>query len=63
MWQTRIFNLALRVLSKVPQFGFIHKAFGNIAYDMSISNHFDREYRVVNYKESIRRIANAHMKA
>nr|WP_320039519.1 NAD-dependent epimerase/dehydratase family protein [uncultured Bacteroides sp.] len=62
MWQTRIFNPALRLLSKLPQLCFIHKAFGNIAYDMSISNHFDGKYRVVSYEESIRRIANAHMK-
>ena len=61
MWQTRIFNPALRLLSKVPQLGFIHKAFGSIAYDMSLSNHFDGKYRVVSYEESIRRIANAHM--
>lgn len=63
MWQTRIFNPALKVLSKVPKFGFIHKAFGSIAYDMEMSNHFDGKYRVVSYEESIRRIAKAHMKA
>lgn len=62
MWQTRIFNPALRLLSKVPQLGFIHKAFGSIAYDMELSNHFEGKYRVVSYEESIRRIANAHMK-
>lgn len=61
MWQTRIFNPALRLLSKVPQLGFIHKAFGSIAYDMGLSNHFDGKYRVVSYEESIRRIAKAHM--
>ena len=63
MWQTRIFNPALRLLSKVPQLGFIHKAFGSIAYDMEMSNHFDGKYRVVSYEESIRRISKAHMKA
>ena len=62
MWQTRIFNPALRLLSKIPQLGFIHKAFGSIAYDMKMSNHFDGKYRVVSYEESIRRIAKAHMK-
>lgn len=61
MWQTRIFNPVLRLLSKVPQLGFIHKAFGSIAYDMNISNHFDGRYRVVSYEESIKRIAKAHM--
>ncbi len=61
MWQTRIFNPILRLLSKAPKLGFIHKAFGSIAYDMELSNHFDGKYRVVSYDESIRRIANAHM--
>lgn len=62
MWQTRIFNPLLKILSKSERLGFIHKAFGSIAYDMSLSNHFDGKYRVVSYEESIRRIANAHMK-
>ena len=62
MWQTRIFNPALRLLSKIPKLGFIHKAFGSITYDMKMSNHFDGKYRVVSYEESIRRIAKAHMK-
>ncbi len=61
MWQTRIFNPFLRLLSKVPKLGFIHKAFGSIAYDMALSNHFDGKYRVVSYEESIQRIAKAHM--
>lgn len=63
MWLTRIFNPVLRLLSKSEKFGFIHKAFGSIAYDMAMSNHFDGKYRVVSYEESISRIANAHMKA
>lgn len=63
MWQTRIFNPALRLLSKMSCFGFIHKAFGSIAYDMSMSNHFDGKYRVVSYEESIQRIAKAHVHA
>ena len=61
MWQTRIFNPVLRLLSKVPQLDFIYKVFGSIVYDMELSNHFDGKYRVVSYEESIRRIANAHM--
>ena len=61
MWQTRIFNPALRLFSKFEKFSFIHKAFGSIAYDMSMSNHFDGKYRVVSYEESIQRIAKAHM--
>lgn len=62
MWQTRIFNPLLKLFSKSERLGLIHKAFGSIAYDMSLSNHFDGKYRVVSYEESIRRIANAHMK-
>ena len=61
MWHTRLFNPALRFLSKMPMFDFIHKAFGSIVYDMKMSNHFDGKYRVVSYEESIKRIANAHM--
>ncbi len=63
IWLTSIFNPALRFLSKIEKFSFIRKAFGNIAYDMNMSNHFDGKYRVVSYEESIKRIANAHMKA
>ena len=63
MWQTKIFNPFLKLFSRWEKLAFIHKAFGSITYDMSISNHFDGMYRVVSYEESIRRIANAHMKA
>ena len=62
MWLTSIFNPALKLLSKFKMFSFIHKAFGSIAYDMSLSNHFNGKYRVVSYEESIQRIAKAHMK-
>lgn len=63
MWQTRIFNPALCLLSKLPYFAFIQKAFGSIVYDMELSNHFGGKYRVISYEESIRRIACTHMKA
>ena len=63
MWQTRVFNPLLKILSKSPKLGFIHKAFGSIAYDMRLSNHFNGQYRVVSYEESIQRIAKAHMRA
>ena len=61
MWQTRIFNPFLKFFSKCEKLAFIHKAFGSITYDMSISNHFDGKYRVVNYEESIIRIARTRM--
>lgn len=62
MWQTRIFNPTLRLLSKLEAFGFINKAFGSIVYDMELSEHFDGKYRVVSYQKSIQRIAKSHMK-
>ena len=61
MWLTRVFNPLLKLFSKCGKLAFIHKAFGSITYDMSISNHFDGKYRIVSYEESIRRIAEAHM--
>lgn len=61
MWQTKIFNPFLKLFSKWEKLAFIHKAFGSITYDMSISNHFEGKYRVVSYEESICRIAKAHM--
>ena len=60
MWQTKIFNPFLRLVSK--NIVIIQKAFGSITYDMNISNHFEGKYRVVSYEESIARIANTHMK-
>lgn len=60
MWQTKIFNPFLRLLSK--NIVIMQKAFGSITYDMNISNHFEGKYRVVSYEESIARIANTHMK-
>ncbi len=61
MHLTKIFNPALRFLSRFEKLGFIHKAFGSIAYDQDMSNHFDGKYRVVSYEESIARISKAHM--
>lgn len=58
MWLTRMFNPVLVLLSK--KIGFIQKAFGCLTYDLSISNHFDWKYIVVDYDESIRRIVEAN---
>lgn len=57
MIMTRVFNPALYLLSK--KMIFIRKVFGSLAYDMLESNCFDGKYRVVDYKESIDRLANA----
>lgn len=62
MCLTTFFNPLILLLSRLPLFSFIHKAFGSIIYDMKISNHFDGKYRVVSYEESIQRIAKAHMR-
>lgn len=52
---TKMFNPVLRISSKF--FPIIRKVFGNEAYDLDISNHYNGLYRVVNYEESINRIA------
>ncbi len=62
MWQTKIFNPLLKILSKSKKLAFIHKAFGCITYDMSLSDHFEGKYRVISYEESIHRIAKVNMK-
>ena len=54
---TKLFNPILRLLS--PYIGTIRKVFGSEAYELSMSNHFDGAYRVVNYDESVKRIALA----
>lgn len=51
---TKVFNPALRVLSR--KVGFIQKAFGSIVYDMKLSDCFEWKYCVVDYNESIKRI-------
>ncbi len=54
---TKVINPLLRLLA--PKIKLICKVFGSEAYEMSISNHFNGSYRVVDYKESVRRIAFA----
>ena len=55
MMLTKVFNPVIYVASKKVM--FIRKVFGSLAYDMELSNVFDGKYKVVDYKESIRRIA------
>lgn len=52
---TKAFNPILKLLSN--KMAFVRKAFGNLTYDMSISNHFEGKYRIVNYEDSVKRIA------
>jgi UDP-glucose 4-epimerase len=54
---TSLFNPLIYLLSK--KMIFIRKVFGSLAYDMEISNCFDGKYRVVDYKESIKRIVDS----
>ena len=60
IYLTKVFNPIIRLFS--PYFGFIHKAFGSIRYDMGMSNSFDGDYRVVSYDESIYRIVESAKK-
>lgn len=57
---TKIFNPAIYLLSKKMM--LFRKVFGSLAYDMSESKCFDGNYRVVDYKESIKRLTEARRK-
>ena len=39
-------------------FSIVNKVFGDEAYSLDISNHFDGTYRIVSYKKSVKRIVN-----
>ena len=52
---TKMFNPILKLMSN--RILLIRKVFGSEAYEMNLSNHFDGAYRVVNYGESVKRIA------
>ncbi len=54
LYLTKIFNPLLKLFE--GRIGFIHKALGSMTYDKSMSNHFDWEYCIVDYEDSIRRI-------
>lgn len=56
----KIFNPILYLTSK--KIMFIRKVFGNLAYDQEISNCFDGQYRVVDYNESVMRLARMKRK-
>jgi UDP-glucose 4-epimerase len=58
LFETKIFNPILRIASK--RILLIRKVFGSLAYDMDASNCFEGKYRVVDYKESVRRIAEKY---
>ena len=55
LWNTKIFN---PILYRVGQrIGIVGKVFGSEGFELELSNHFDGEYRVVSYRESIKRLA------
>lgn len=56
LFLTKIFNPILIFLGN--KIRIISKVFGNEAYDLKISNHFEGRYRVVSYEESIKRLVN-----
>lgn len=54
MCLTRLFNPLIFLLSK--KLLMMRKVFGSLAVDLNESNHFDNRYRIVDYKESIKRL-------
>lgn len=55
---TKIFNPILTLVS--GRVRFVRKAFGSVVYDKGLSNHFDWQYCVVPYEETVRRIAEKY---
>lgn len=54
IWMPSFLTPMLKLLSRRSK--YIRKVFGNLAYEMDISNHFNGSYRIVGYPESVRRI-------
>ena len=54
---TKLLNPAVWIAGKIPGkiSGLVNKAFGNMVYEKSMSECFDRKYQVWNLKESIRK--------
>lgn len=55
---TKIFNPILKLLAKRVR--FIRKAFGSLVYDKEMSNHFEWNYCIVSYEETVERIAKRY---
>ena len=55
IWITRLLNLAVWVAGKIPGkvSGMVNKAFGNMIYDMTMSQAFEGKYRCVSLVRSI----------
>lgn len=60
MLVTKIFNPILRLVS--GKIRFVRKAFGSLVYDKNLSKHFDWNYCVVSYDETVRRIAEKYIR-
>ena len=58
---TKVFNPAIRLLSK--KIYLFNKVFGDVAYKKDVSNYFDGKYRIVEYREAVRRIAASEQTA
>ncbi len=52
---TKVFNPVLHILSGI---GVISKVFGSLVYEKKMSNYEKGEYRILNFKESIRETEN-----
>ncbi len=55
LWNTKIFNPLLFTVGR--KIGIVKKVFGSEGYDLELSNHFEGKYRIVNYSETIKRLA------
>lgn len=54
---TKLFNSIIKVLSK--RIRIVNKAFGNLVYDKSLSDVYDWDYCIVDYKESMKKVCKA----
>lgn len=54
---TKLLNPAVWIAGKIPgkTSGLANKAFGNMVYEKSMSDCFDRKYQIWNMKETIKR--------
>lgn len=55
LWCTKLFNPILYSIGQ--KISIVKKVFGSEGYNLKISNHFNGKYRVVDYRESIKRLA------
>lgn len=52
IWMTKLFNPILRMMSAIS---LVNKVFGNLVYDKSISEYDKADYRIIGFRESIKK--------